>query len=197
MAHPWANVFILTVGGHSLLTGFLGLIGGSPDWTIALDVHRISGFALVALLLWKGHNVLRPLTNNGRWNRKPALLLGSIAIFLLLLATLTLGIGWSHGGYFAYLGISGVSWHIYLSPLLAPFVAWHTLTHSWTLRPRSWVKRRSFLRDSPGSVLPAFPCGAQGSLQPMSWNFPGRTGDLPGHTSGEASQAPPSQPVPG
>ena len=120
MAHPWANVFILIVGGLSLLTGFLGRIGGSPDWTIALDVHRISGFALVALLLWKGHNVLRPLTNKGRWKRRPALLLSSIAIFLLLLAALTLGIGWSHGGYFAYLGISGVSWHIYLSSIACP-----------------------------------------------------------------------------
>ena len=133
MAHPWANVFILIVGSLSLLTGFLGLMGGTPDWTIALHVHRVSGFALVALLLWKGRNVLRPLTSKGRWRRKPALLLSSIAIFLLLLAALTLGIGWSHGGYFAYLGFSGVSWHIYLSLLLAPFVAWHTFTHSWTL----------------------------------------------------------------
>ena len=130
MAYPWANVFILIVGALSLLTGFLGLIGGSPDWAIGLHVHRISGFALLALLLWKGRNILIPLTNKSRWNRRPALLLSSIAIFLLLLSALTLGIGWSYGGYFAYLGISGVSWHIYLSLLLAPFVAWHTLTHS-------------------------------------------------------------------
>ena len=95
MAYPWANVFILIVGGLSLLTGLLGLMGGTPDWTIALHVHRISGFALVALLLWKGRNVLRLLTSKGRWKRKPALLLSSIAIFLLLLAALTLGIGWS------------------------------------------------------------------------------------------------------
>ena len=146
MAHPWANVFILIVGGLSLLSGFLGLIGGSPDWAIALDVHRISGFALVALLLWKGRNVLISLTNRARWRRKPALLLSSVAILLLLLAALTLGIGWSYSGYFAYLGFSGVSWHIYLSLLLAPFVAWHAFTHSWTLRPRFWVERRSFLR---------------------------------------------------
>ena len=146
MAHPWANVFILIVGGLSLLSGFLGLIGGSPDWAIALHVHRISGFALVALLLWKGRNVLISLTNRARWRRKPALLLSSVAILLLLLAALTLGIGWSYSGYFAYLGFSGVSWHIYLSLLLAPLVAWHAFTHSWTLRTRFWVERRSFLR---------------------------------------------------
>ena len=146
MAHPRANVFILIAGGISLLTGFLGLLGGSPDWVIFFYAHRISGFALVALLLWKGRNVLIPLTNKGLWKRRPALLLGSIAIFLLLLAPLTLGIGWSFGGYFAYLGISGVSWLIYLSLLLAPFVAWHAFTHSWTLQPRFWAERRSFLR---------------------------------------------------
>ena len=146
MAYPWANVFILIVGSLSLLTGLLGLMGGTPDWAIAFHVHRISGFALVVLLLWKGRNVLRPLTNKSRWKRRPALLLGSIGIFLLLLAALTLGIAWSHGGYFSYMGISGVSWHIYLSLLLAPFVVWHTVTHSWTLRPRFWTERRSFLR---------------------------------------------------
>ena len=146
MAHPWANVFILIMGGLSLVTGLLGLIGGSPNWALALDVHRISGFALVALLLWKVRNVLAPLTSKGLWKRRPTLLLGSLALFLLLLAALILGIGWSHAGYFAYLGFSGVSWHIYLSLVLAPFVAWHALTHSWTLQPRFWAQRRSFLR---------------------------------------------------
>ena len=146
MAHPWANVFILLAGGISLLTGFIGLMGNSPDWAVFHHGHRISGFALVALLLWKGRNILAPLTSRRRWQRRPARLLGSTAILLLLLAALGLGVGWSLGGYFTYLGISGVSWHIYLSLLLAPFVVWHTVTHSWTLHPRFWVERRSFLR---------------------------------------------------
>ena len=152
MAHPWANVFILIAGGLSLVTGFLGLIGGSSDWALALQVHRVSGFALVALLLWKGRNILMSLTNAAMWQQKPALLLSSIAIFMLLLAALGLGIAWSYGSYFTYLGFSGVSWHIYLSLLLAPLVAWHTFTHSWTLRPRFWVQRRSFLRLAGLSV---------------------------------------------
>ena len=65
MAHPWANVFILVVGGLSLLSGFFGLLGGAPDWAPATIAHRISGFALVALLIWKGRNVLAPLTDLG------------------------------------------------------------------------------------------------------------------------------------
>ena len=172
MAHPWANVFILIVGGLSLLSGFLGLIGGSPDWTIALDAHRISGFALVALLLWKGRNVLISLTNRARWRRKPALLLSSVAILLLLLAALTLGIGWSYSGYFAYLGFSGVSWHIYLSLLLAPFVAWHAFTHSWTLRTRFWVERRSFLRLA-GLTIAGLALWRAGELAVNVLNLPG------------------------
>lgn len=152
MAYPWANVFILIAGGLSLVTGFLGLIGGSSDWALALQVHRVSGFALVALLLWKGRNILMSLTNKAHWRQKPALLLGSMAIFGLLLAALGLGIAWSYGSYFIYLGFSGVSWHIYLSLLLAPLVAWHTFTHSWTLRPRFWAQRRSFLRLAGLSV---------------------------------------------
>lgn len=152
MAHPWANVFILLVGGASLVTGFLGLIGGSADWTAALHVHRVSGYALAALLLWKGRNILMSLTKPAAWRQRPALMLGSVAIFTLLLAAMGLGIYWSYGGYFTYLGFSGVSWHIYLSLLLAPLVAWHTFTHSWTLRPRFWVQRRSFLRLAGLSV---------------------------------------------
>ena len=120
MAHPWANVFILLVGGTSLVTGFLGLIGGSADWTIALHVHRVSGYALAALLLWKGRNILMSLTKPAAWRQRPALMLGSIAIFTLLLAAMGLGIYWSYGGYFTYLGFSGVSWHIYLSLAACP-----------------------------------------------------------------------------
>ena len=146
MAHPWANVFILILGGLSLLSGFLGLVGGTPDWSIALIAHRISGFALVALLIWKGRNILKPLTSRIRWRRSPALHIRSVAILLLLLAALALGIGWSFAGYSTYLGFSWVSWHIYLSLLLAPFVVLHAFNHSWTLRTRFWVERRSFLR---------------------------------------------------
>ena len=72
MPYPWANVFILIVGGVSLLSGFLGLIGGSPDWALALDAHRVSGFALVALLLWKGQNILRSLLNRRTGGEGPA-----------------------------------------------------------------------------------------------------------------------------
>ena len=146
MPFPWANVFILIFGGLSLVSGFLGLIGGTPEWSLALDVHRISGFGLVALLVWKGRNILRSLMNRRNWRRKPGIVLGSIATLTLLIAALGLGLVWSLSGYFTLQGFSGVSWHIYLSLLLAPFVLVHALNHSWTLRTRFWLERRSILR---------------------------------------------------
>ena len=146
MAHPWANVFILIVGGVSLASGFLGLLGGSPEWAPALLVHRISGYGLVALLIWKGRNIVAPLLNRRRWARNLALHIGGLALLALLLAALTLGLVWSFSGYFSYLRISGLSWHIYVSLVLAPLVLWHVQRHTWTLRTRFWVERRSFLR---------------------------------------------------
>lgn len=146
MPFPWANVFILIFGGLSLVSGFFGLIGGTPEWSLALDVHRISGFGLVALLVWKGRNILRSLMNRRNWRRRPGIVLGSIATLTLLIAALGLGLVWSLSGYFTLQGFSGVSWHIYLSLLLAPFVLVHALNHSWTLRTRFWLERRSILR---------------------------------------------------
>ena len=172
MAHPWANVFILILGGLSLLSGFFGLLGGSPGWAPALIAHRISGFAVVALLLWKGRNVLAPLTDRSGWKRKPVLYLGSVAMLLTLLAALTLGIVWSHGGYFAYNGLSGLSWHIYLSLFLAPFVVWHVFKHSYSLRPRFWVERRSFLRLA-GLSLVGLALWRTGELAAQVFELPG------------------------
>ena len=146
MPFPWANVFILIFGGLSLASGFLGLVGGSPEWSLALDMHRISGFGLVALLIWKGQNILRSLMNRRNWRRRPGIVLGSVATLTLLIAALGLGLVWSLSGYFTLQGFSGVSWHIYLSLLLAPFVLVHALNHSWTLRTRFWLERRSVLR---------------------------------------------------
>ena len=73
-------------------------------------------------------------------------MLGSVTTLLLLLTALGLGVVWSASGYFTFQGFSALSWHIYLSLLLGPFVVMHAYKHSWTLRTRFWLERRSFLR---------------------------------------------------
>ena len=174
MAHPWANSFVLVIGSVALLTGFLGLMAGTSDWALVFDVHRISGFALLALLIWKGRNAFASLTRKGGWRRRPATLLVSVAIFLWLLGALGLGIRWSSGGYFTYAGLSGVSWHIYLSLPLIPLVLWHALTHSWALRPRYWIERRSFLRLA-GLTVAGLALWRMGELSTGAMGLPGQS----------------------
>ena len=146
MKYPWANVLILLLGGAELVTGYLALTSGTPQWVAALQVHRILGFGIVVLLIWKGENILLRLLNPRLWRRLLLPYMASVSLLALLLAALGLGLAWSHAGPFNFLGFSGVSWHIYLSLALTPFLLWHTLFHRWSVRPRFWAERRTVLR---------------------------------------------------
>lgn len=146
MKFPWANIGILFFGAAELLSGYLALTHGTPAWAAALHVHRILGFGLAALLFWKARNILPPLLNPRRWKRQWLPFSASMSLLALLLVALGLGIAWSHAGPFYYLGISGVSWHIYLSLALTPLLAWHTLRHRWNFRTRFWAERRTALK---------------------------------------------------
>ena len=146
MPYPWANALLLMLLALELATGLLGLTSGSSDRAVYLQVHRVGGFAILALLIWKGHNILRSLGRLVRRRRLDIASVGSVSLLGLLVLSLVLGLAWSHGGRFSFQGFSGLSWHIYLSVLLAPIVLWHTQAHRWSLRPRFWAERRSFLR---------------------------------------------------
>ena len=172
MKFPWANVFILLLGGVELVTGFLGLVDGTPDWVSALHVHRIVGFSIVALLIWKGQNVLASLLNARRWRRAFVPYLASLLLLCLLLTALTLGLVWSHAGHFSFMGFSGVSWHIYISLAIIPFILWHMVFHRWSMRPRFWAERRSFLRVG-GLVIAGLALWRIGELGNQILGFPG------------------------
>ena len=146
MKFPWANLAILFLGSAELVTGYLALTNGTPAWVAALHVHRILGFGIVVLLLWKGRNILARLALRRSWKRYWAAYSASLLMLALLLTALGLGIYWSHGGPFYFAGISGVSWHIYLSLALTPILAWHTFRHRWNFRARFWADRRMVLR---------------------------------------------------
>ena len=146
MKFPWANVAILFVGAAELLSGYLALTHGTPEWVAALHVHRALGFGLVALLFWKVRNILSRLLVWRLWKTSWPAYSASILLLGLLLTALGLGIAWSHLGPYHFLGISGVSWHIYLSLALTPLLAWHFLRHRYNLRPKFWAERRMALR---------------------------------------------------
>ena len=148
MPYPWANVILLLLLAAELGTGLFGLVSGSSDRAIFLHLHRIFGFAILAVFLWKGRNIFSSLARlKRRRAKRPAPIpYGSLATMLLLTLSVALALAWSHTGPFQFQGFSGVSWHIYVSVPLAPLLLWHAFSHRWTLRPVFWAQRRNFLR---------------------------------------------------
>ena len=146
MRFPWANIAILFLGAAELVTGYLALTHGRPEWVAALHVHRILGFGIVALLFWKGRNIIGRLLNGRLWRRFWLPYSASLFLLALLVTALVLGVAWSHLGPFYFAGISGVSWHIYISLALTPFLLWHTLRHKYGFQTRFWADRRMVLR---------------------------------------------------
>jgi hypothetical protein len=156
MKHPWANILLLAFIAAELISGFFGLVSGSPDRAIYIVSHRIAGYGLLIVLIWKVAIVLFALrTRRPHAGTRTA----SLILLALLFVTLGLGFGWSIVGQYYYrapigLNWSGVSWHIYIGALLLPIVIWHALKYTgkfpmpWTF----WVERRSFLRFASLSV---------------------------------------------
>ncbi|MCY3542827.1 MAG: molybdopterin-dependent oxidoreductase [Chloroflexi bacterium] len=142
MRFPWANTLLLALIGVELVSGFFGLVSNSPDEAVFILAHRIAGWGIVAVLVWKAANVIRSL----RWHRSAAPRTASIVLAVALLATLTLGFAWSFVGPYSYWLFSGVSWHIYIGALLLPILIWHSLYHTRGFPLRFWVDRRTFLR---------------------------------------------------
>jgi hypothetical protein len=53
MRHPWANILLIVLVAAERLTGYLGLTHSNPAWFASMRVHRILGFAILALFIWK------------------------------------------------------------------------------------------------------------------------------------------------
>ena len=142
MRYPWANILLLLFILSDMLSGFFGLISGSEDRVIYIQVHRVSGYGILAVLSWKGANIARSF----KWPKKKPVRIASLALAVVLVVTLALGLVWSIFGDFSWWMFSGVSWHIYAGVVLAPLLLWH----GWYMfrgPPISfWAERRSVLR---------------------------------------------------
>ena len=142
MKYPWANTLLLVLIAVELVSGFFGLVSGSPDEAIFILAHRISGWGIIAVLVWKLANVVRSL----RWPRSATPRIASIVLAIALTATLALGFVWSFVGPISFWLFSGVSWHIYIGGALVPILVWHALYHTRGFPLRFWADRRTFLR---------------------------------------------------
>ena len=138
----WANSVLLTLLLVELVTGFFGLVSGSAGDAIFIAVHRIAGFAIVAVLVWKVAIIVSSLRRRRSGPRQYA----SLILVSLLAVTLGLGFAWSYAGPFTFAWFSGVSWHIYVGAALAPVAAWHAYTYTKRLPLSFWAERRWFLR---------------------------------------------------
>ena len=142
MKTPWANTILLALILVELVSGFFGLVSGSAGDALFIVVHRVAGFGIVAVLLWKTAIVLSSLRRRRSRPRQYA----SLALSALLVVTLALGFTWSYAGPFTFAWFSGVSWHIYVGAALAPLLAWHAVIYTRRLPLAFWAERRWFLR---------------------------------------------------
>ena len=146
MRFPWANIALVALFGIELLTGYLGLTHSSPDWIAAMHLHRITGFAILFLFLWKSRNIWSSFQVRRNWQASPETMLASTALLLGLLIVLGLGLAWSSFGAYSWLGMSGTTLHILLALLLIPLLLWHSVRHRISFRRRYIADRRNFLR---------------------------------------------------
>ena len=145
MRFPWANIALICLFAVELVTGYLGLTHSSPDWIAAMHLHRITGFAILALFFWKSRNILGSFRSCHNWRAAPEAMLASGVLLTGLLAVLGLGLAWSHLGPYSWLGFSGTTLHLNLALLLIPLLLWHSLRHRISFRFRYIAGRRNFL----------------------------------------------------
>ena len=146
MRFPWANILLVALVVAELLTGYLGLTHSNPEWIGAMHLHRIFGFAILALFAWKSRNILGSLKSAHNWRTAGREMLWSLLLLGGLLAVMGLGLAWSHLGHYSWLGFSGTTLHLNLAWALIPLLAWHSLRHRISFRTRYLADRRNLLR---------------------------------------------------
>lgn len=146
MRFPWANIALIVLVAAELVTGYLGLTHNNPEWIAAMHLHRIFGFGILALFIWKSRNILGSLKSGYNWRRSGREMLWSLILLAGLLIVLGLGLAWSHLGIYYWLGFSGTTIHMNLAWMLIPLLLWHSLRHRISFRTRYLADRRNLLR---------------------------------------------------
>ncbi len=145
-------------------------MSGSPDRAIFILAHRVSGYGILVIFVWKARNIRFSL----KWPRKAPVRTASIALLITLTITLALGFVWSFAGSFEFWLFSGVSWHIYVGAALAPILVWHSIYHTRGFPLAFWADRRTFLKLTGITAL--------GVILWQLGEFGSRLGELSGAT---------------
>ena len=147
MRHKWVNLILLTLVAGELVTGAVGLMSGNSQNEIVLQIHSVLGYSIIAVLAWKTALALHSLKRPSRGRPRNV----AIVVSVLLLTTLSIGVVWSIGGFWAVEGITGMSLHIYAGAAILPFIAWHAWVYTARFRVGYSAERREVLRF--GSIL--------------------------------------------
>lgn len=146
MRFPWANIALIALFIAELVTGYLGLTHSNAEWIGAMHLHRIFGFAILALFAWKSRNILGSMRTRSNRRGSRSMMLWSITLLAGLLIVVGLGLAWSHLGPYKWMGFSGTTIHMNLAWMLIPLLLWHSFRHRISLRARYLVDRRHVLR---------------------------------------------------
>ena len=146
MRFPWANIALIALFTFELVTGYLGLTHSNPEWIAAMHLHRIAGFTILALFVWKARTILGSFRTGSNWRWSPEAMVASTVLLAGLLTVLGLGLAWSHIGPYSFLGFSGTTIHLNLAWMLLPLLIWHSFRHKISFRTRYVTGRRNFLR---------------------------------------------------
>lgn len=142
MTFPWANTLLLLFIITEMISGLLGLLSGSPDRAIFIQSHRVAGFGILVIFVWKARNIRGSL----RWHRASVPRTASLLLLLTLVVTLGLGFGWSQFGPFSFSRFSGLSWHVYAGAAILPVLIWHSISFTRGVPISFWADRRTFFR---------------------------------------------------
>lgn len=171
MRFPWVNTLLLILMIAQLLTGVVGL-GNGVEWLRwVLQLHAIGGYAVLALLIWKGIVIVDAYVRRRR-PFVPRMAFATLTVLLLFI--LATGLLWIYGGYATILGFSLMTVHALLSIILLALLVWHTWALRYVFRIPASVDRRAFFRLA-GSGLAGwiFWRGTESSLTQL--NAPGAT----------------------
>jgi hypothetical protein len=147
MSLRFTNITILILTILLTLTGVYGLIWTMNGWLF--HVHRVAGWALIAIIPWKAAISWRSLKRGLKPNfDRGVVIIASLALALIVLGVMILALWWTWrlGPGELWLRQTAISWHWILAlVLLIPF-AFHTWQR-W-LRPKQadFVSRRAFVK---------------------------------------------------
>ena len=140
----FVNGVLLFVMLVLFVTGVVMLYGTWLPWLF--DLHRIAGWAFIALIPWKVPIVYGSLKRRfGSWNVGVAVSL-TLTPLVLLVALLGLLWMWRVGPYITLLGQTFLSWHWILGLLLLPLFVAHVVIRWPAPRAADFTSRRGALR---------------------------------------------------